>query len=490
MALKKKVNYQPLIPLDQLKIDIKKRDIVAKITDEQRFAARELVKSFHGDEVYSWKENQKRPTFIDNLFVKVLGYEKQENRQGESFSLLTEYKDATGTIPDGLLGMFDVDELQDPTTLKPVGFVEVEDASYSFGAKRTDKRKGMDQAFDYRSKFSYQTGVTQFEIVTNFVELRIYTHDKLHAHSIDLTNLTDDEVLSELLYFLAPANILPELFEKTEDLAPVVQVQQRVEDENRKGISISAGRASEMGELHDKFIKAGFKQHQADKMIVRLAFLMFCEDTDVIEMNLFKRYLSERVRAADPDNRMDRIHRLFQAVDTPDDSQRENLTKLSGFPYINGGLFKVSRDDFPEFADISDDIIDTIYEAAKQNWSKVNPIVFGSMYEGAMNTQIRHELGAHYTPEDDILKVINGLFMDDLRARFLAIVKGGANVISKLLDFKRQLSHLHFLDPACGSGNFLIVSYRELRSGLKSIFETGFKRHSEPRLPSTAQINH
>ncbi|WP_191363723.1 class I SAM-dependent DNA methyltransferase [Limosilactobacillus oris] len=461
----KKVEQQPIISNVDLRNDMAKNRTRSLIGKEQIEAAKRLVSSFHGDEVYSWKENQHRPDFLRNLFVDILGYTKTDssNRKSDIVTFATEYTDETGKVPDGILGFFHAEDLDtgESKKISPVGFIEVEDSSYSFDEKKHDDGKGVDQAFDYATRFRNTSNHSRFEIVTNFVELRVYLDNRLDWVSIDLTNLTKSDNLETLFYLLAPQNIIPELSD--EENAPVINLQKEITKKQELGLRISADKAAQMGRIHSKLISLGFTQDQADKMIVRLAFLMFADDTQIFNKpNIFSDFLASLLHI-NKQLRLDSLKRFFGAVDTEDDVLRKRLAP--GVSYIDGGLFEgAENEQFSIYVKPLDDkLIKDLYSISQDDWSKVNPIVFGSMYEGAMDKSTRHEIGAHYTSEKNILRVINSLFMNDLRSEFENIKRSKVSVTSKLLAFKRKLSHLTFLDPACGSGNFLILAYRELR---------------------------
>lgn len=467
----KKIKFkvdQPLIDLNKLHQDIIDKKIEASILPGQREAAKKLVASFHGKEVYSWGEDEKRPRFLDTLFCDILGYKKTDSleRNGEHVSFATEFTDNLKTRPDGILGYFSINALNqhDTKDIYPDAFIEVENAKYSFGAQKSDKDKGVDQAFEYAARFTNPHNHQRLKIVTNFVELRIYTDNKIESHSIDLTQLDKGDRLAQLFYFLSPKNLIPELRKTETHDSPFVKLKKAIQHDKARGLQISADRATDMGEIHTKLIDLGFYRNQADKTIVRLAFLMFADDTGIINgENTFTNFL-EHLLSVDPADRILHLVRLFTAVDTQDKDERNRLAP--GFPYIDGGLFRGADSDMGSLISkraLDDNIIKRLYDISCQDWSRINPIVFGSMYEGAMKKKVRHDIGAHYTSEASILKVINGLFMNQLRSEFESYRNSNNSTVTKLLAFKRYLSSLTFLDPACGSGNFLIVAYRELR---------------------------
>lgn len=454
---------KPLIDETRLRQDIRRRKIREMITPQVIKAAKDLVKSFHDNEVYSWKEDQHRPDFLTALFVNILGYKKTNSvNRGNFVTFATEYKDNTGTIPDGILGHFSVYDLNIGSTVYPDAFIEVEDASYQFGEKKSDKGRGIDQAFDYAARFLNPGNHKRFEIVTNFVELRIYSENRIESQSINLRRIDEINQLEILFYFLAPQSIVPELIQDTKQLPPISILQGKIQEELQLGLKVSAEKASEMGKIHEQLVNLNFTQDQADKMVVRLAFLMFADDTGIFNKeNEFTHYLQSLLKT--PKRlRLANLAQFFTAVDTKDEEKRNNL--YPGAPYIDGGLFRNSEKTMGFVQKpLPDELINSLISISEDDWSMVNPIVFGSMYEGAIKKKTRREIGAHYTSESNILKVIDKLFMNDLKSEFNRIKNSSNSVVSRLLNFKRQLASLTFLDPACGSGNFLILAYRELR---------------------------
>ena len=146
---------------------------------------------------------------------------------------------------------------------------------------------------------------------------------------------------------------------------------------------------------------------------------------------------------------------LFQILDTPETTRQSTIDEdLRQFPYVNGALFS-ERMDLPFFDKKMRNIL---IEACSFDWSKVSPAIFGSLLQSVMDKDKRRNLGAHYTSEKNILKVIRGLFLDDLYAEFQSI----KNNQNKLREFHNKLSRLKFFDPACGCGNFLVITYREI----------------------------
>jgi type I restriction-modification system DNA methylase subunit len=213
--------------------------------------------------------------------------------------------------------------------------------------------------------------------------------------------------------------------------------------------------AKRMGELHDALKDSGYMGHALEVYLVRLLFCLFAEDTSIFERALFQEYIDKKTNVDGSDLSMHLAH-LFQVLNTPKEKRLKNLDEnLAAFPYVNGRLFE----EVLPIAAFDSEMRNMLLYACSLDWSKISPAIFGSMFQSVMNPIERRNLGAHYTSEENIQKVINPLFLEDLHKEFEK-VKGNA----KRLDiFHQKIGNLRFLDPACGCGNFLIIAYRELR---------------------------
>ena len=213
--------------------------------------------------------------------------------------------------------------------------------------------------------------------------------------------------------------------------------------------------ANLMGKLHDKLKAIGYTGHALELYLVRLLFCLFAEDTTIFEKDLFRDYITDRT-ADDGSDLAARLSELFYVLNTPNEKRLKNIDEqLNSFPYVNGKLFEET---LPPAA-FDKDMRNTLLECCSPNWGTISPAIFGSMFQSVMNPQERRNLGAHYTSEKNILKLIKPLFLDELLAEF-ETVKSSRN---KLTEFHKKLSELRFLVPACGCGNFLVITYRELR---------------------------
>lgn len=210
-----------------------------------------------------------------------------------------------------------------------------------------------------------------------------------------------------------------------------------------------------MGKLHDRLEEIGYTGHPLEVYLVRLLFCLFAEDTTIFEKQQFQEYIEQRTNI-DGSDLAAKLQELFQVLNTPKDKRFKNLDEqLADFPYVNGKLFEENLPTASFDSKMRQALLDCTYI----DWSKISPAIFGSMFQSVMNPKERRNLGAHYTSETNILKLIKPLFLDELWKEFENI-KDNKN---KLSEFHKKISTYKFLDPACGCGNFLIITYRELR---------------------------
>jgi hypothetical protein len=210
-----------------------------------------------------------------------------------------------------------------------------------------------------------------------------------------------------------------------------------------------------MGKLHDRLEEIGYTGHPLEVYLVRVLFLLFAEDTSIFEIQQFQDFVEQRT-TEDGSDLAAKLQELFQVLNTPEINRFKNLDEqLAAFPYVNGKLFE----EVLPTASFDQKMRQALLDCCSINWSKISPAIFGSMFQSVMNPKERRNLGAHYTSESNILKLIKPLFLDELREEFESIKQNK----NKLPEFHKKLSKLKFLDPACGCGNFLIITYRELR---------------------------
>ncbi len=213
-----------------------------------------------------------------------------------------------------------------------------------------------------------------------------------------------------------------------------------------------------LGRLHDVLEASGYSGHQLERFLVRILFCLFADDTGIFEPDTFKSIVEES--DADGSDLGPKLERLFRVLDKEEGQRTGNLPEsLAGLPYVNGQLFAEQL----EMAEFTADTRNAVLAASRFQWAKISPAVFGSLFQSIMagetGARRRRQIGAHYTSERDIMKLIRSLFLDDLRVEFEKARAKRADLVK----FHDRLAKLKFLDPACGCGNFLVVAYRELR---------------------------
>ena len=252
--------------------------------------------------------------------------------------------------------------------------------------------------------------------------------------------------------------------------------------------------AEKMARLHDAMKSVGYTGHPLEVYLVRLLFCLFAEDTGIFKPGELSHFI-KCDSSPDGHDLAEKLASLFQTLNTAPERRLSILDdSLAAFPYVNGGLFAESL----PMAAFSAEMRKALLDCGALDWSKISPAIFGAMFQGVMDEKARHDLGAHYTSEENILKLIRPLFLDALREEFEAIVgkshaeaqrgRECGDIVScdaspknskklcglrssatlrekkvRLWKFHEKIASLTFLDPACGCGNFLLIAYRELR---------------------------
>ncbi len=218
--------------------------------------------------------------------------------------------------------------------------------------------------------------------------------------------------------------------------------------------------AESMARLHNQLRADNYTGHDLEVLLVRLVFCMFADDSGIFDHQALRTYLNERT-SDDGSDLGPRLMQVFDTLNKPLDQRQSSLDEaIASLPYINGGLFAGSIAT-PYFTST---MRRELLEAMQLDWSKVSPAIFGSMFQGVMDEKERRNLGAHYTSEKNILRVIKPLFLDDLYDEYARALRAGPRKkYDELRALQDKLAGLKFLDPACGSGNFLVITYRELR---------------------------
>lgn len=298
------------------------------------------------------------------------------------------------------------------------------------------KSRGRDLSRAYTQAIDYFEGIAdrdlpRYVLVSDFARFRLENLETSERHEFALTDLPK---MIRLFDFIAGYEARP--------IRP------------QDPVNIEA--AERMGKLHDRLKASGFEGHDLEVLLVRLLFCLFADSTGIFQPEQsFRDWLDQRT-AKDGSDLGPRLTQLFQVLETPPDKRQKTLDEqFAAFPYVNGKLFQ-ERLSVPEF---DSGMRDALLYAAGLQWGLISPAIFGSLFQSIMDLKARRNLGAHYTSEENILKLIEPLFLEDLRLE-LSAAKGNAN---KLFQLQKKLRTLTFLDPACGCGNFLVVAYRELR---------------------------
>jgi hypothetical protein len=370
--------------------------------------------------------------------------------KNKAFQFVKDYQDAykenaeSQSFLNDFFAIFGVDRKRVATFEKAV---KTDDK----GAKRIDlfwqgvllvemKSTGKDLDKAYRQGVGYFKGLKdnelpRFVMVCDLDRFRLYDLEDDKDYSFKLDELTDNLHLFDFM-----------TGDEVEDITEF--------DLNQKAAEL-------LGQLHADLAQSGYPDHDLQVFMVRILFCLFAEDTGVFNRHQFTKYLMKFTDESGMDTEM-HLQKLFQIFDKDIDSRNKNLAdELADFPYVNGALFKETIE-MPSF---TQEMRDVLIECCLFNWKDISPAIFGSLFQSIMNKETRRNLGAHYTSEQNILKLIEPLFLDDLKAQFKVIEKlKQANKRNKLfIELMQKIQNLQFLDPACGCGNFLIITYRELR---------------------------
>jgi type I restriction-modification system DNA methylase subunit len=216
-----------------------------------------------------------------------------------------------------------------------------------------------------------------------------------------------------------------------------------------------------MCNLHDELEQGGFTDVQLERLLVRILYCLFAEDTGLFEPDAFANFIKGETRE-DGSDLGARLNELFDILDTsPAKRQKHIDPELAELPHVNGKLFAEPL----KFARFTGKMREELINCTQFYWARISPAIFGSLFQGILDKTERRAIGAHYTSERDILKVVRPLFLDEMTAEFETIrADKTSRRIERLRAFQKRLASLRFLDPACGCGSFLIIAYRELRA--------------------------
>jgi hypothetical protein len=229
--------------------------------------------------------------------------------------------------------------------------------------------------------------------------------------------------------------------------------------------------AGRLAKLHDEIERHNpdwlvpEKRHALNIFLTRILFCMFAEDTGSFPQDLFVKTISE-FGGSDGEHLQDLLKRMFDVMNVPEERRGDLPSHIRAFPYVNGGLF-ADNTDVPAFNRRAKRML---VEAAQLDWCEINPDIFGSMIQAVVDTEMRGDLGMHYTSVPNIMKVLQPLFLMSLEEEFER-ARGSREERSLLRKLLTRLSKIRVFDPACGSGNFLIIAYRELRTLEMRVFQ-------------------
>lgn len=291
------------------------------------------------------------------------------------------------------------------------------------------------QALDYLQHLK-EAELPRYVLSCDFARFRLL--DTHAPHGSDVTEFALEELprQAESLGFLAGY--------QTRSFGNLEQEQASI-----KAAKIMAG-------LYEALEGSGYGDHEASVFLVRTLFALYADDAGVWPRDLFTQFLQTRT-SVDGADLGPQLTMLFQVMATPADRRSPALDEmLAKFPYVNGGVFAEPLP-MPSF---TKRMRDQLMVACAFNWSEISPAIFGSLFQAVKSAEARRELGEHYTTETNILKTIEPLFLDELREKFDA----AASDVNALKRLRQELALIRVFDPACGCGNFLVVSYRELRA--------------------------
>ncbi len=311
------------------------------------------------------------------------------------------------------------------------------------------KSRGKDLDRAYKQAKDYFPGLKEEELpkyilVSDFEQFRLYDLEENTQHEFKLQELVNHV---HLFGFIAG-------------------YQKRVYKEEDP-VNIKA--AEHMGKLHDKLKEIGYSGHHLEIYLVRLLFCLFADDTSIFQKDIFQDYIETKTNI-DGSDLAPHLVSLFDTLNKPEDKRFKNQDESqTAFPYVNGKLFE---ENLPP-ASFDSEMRRNLLDCCTLDWGRISPAIFGALFQSIMSPELRRNLGAHYTSEKNILKLIKPLFLDDLWKEFHKVKSSP----KKLEEFHNKLAGLRFLDPACGCGNFLVITYREIRLLELEVLRVLLKKH-------------
>jgi hypothetical protein len=281
-----------------------------------------------------------------------------------------------------------------------------------------------------------------------------------HVHRV---GAPDDKFAAKLDAIRLPNDVILDVNELLSRVRRAFDVETKNETKRASRLMAQMYAAVEKG--YSAGSDAKKRDHEISVTLARVLFLLFGDDTEMWKNSagdylpdLFQDFVKDYT-ARDGSDIAERFNALFKVLDTIPENRAGLPLELVAFPYVNGGIFE-EKITLPA---LDQDFRDAVLTASAVDWSTISPAIFGSMFQSVRDARTRRELGEHYTSEENILKTLNPLFLDELRAEFEHILSLKVGRRQKLNELWKKLGAIRFMDPACGCGNFIIVAYRELR---------------------------
>ena len=300
------------------------------------------------------------------------------------------------------------------------------------------KKRGADLTKCYRQAFDYWTrlvpGRPRYVVLCNFDEFHVYDFETQMDSPVGCATLADLPEHYGPLAFLFPGQPKP-IFDN-------------------EHVAVTREAAAHLAKCFNKLTKRGIERPLAQRFILQMLIALFAEDIGLLDKYFVTRLLDD----VDENTSFDLLGGLFRAMNNPGGNAGG---RFKGVPYFNGGVFSV-----PAEIELTGTEIVLLRECAKADWSKVRPEIFGTVFEQTLGKEERHAQGAHFTYPADIMKIVGPTIVAPWREQI-----EGAKTARRLGELLQRLQHFRVLDPACGSGNFLYIAYRELKRLEARIFE-------------------
>lgn len=281
-----------------------------------------------------------------------------------------------------------------------------------------------------------------------------------HVHRV---GSTDPQFATKVDAIRLPSNVVIDVNELLTRIRGAFDVETKNETKRASKLMAQMYAAVEKGYADEA--DPAVRDHEISVTLARVLFLLFGDDTEMWKSaedeplpDLFQDFVKDHTDR-DGTDIAERLNELFDTLNKDASNRSGVASDVAQFPYVNGGIFEEPI----TLPDLDSDFRDAILAASAVDWSTISPAIFGSMFQSVRDAQTRRELGEHYTSEENILKTLNPLFLDELRAEFGHILTLQKGQRQKLHDLWTRLGEIRFMDPACGCGNFIIVAYRELR---------------------------